>query len=142
MEPTHEFKQVYDPLFCEEGDVAHLLNKDGSEFKSIKDKFYHPEDVPACNPDNTCEVIQDFLEDDHVKDYAGQPKEAIKEFLGEEDGSYDQYLRIKRDALREIGLQEDKITEFLSNIKNCISIINECKQEIDSAFNKYTNSWQ
>jgi hypothetical protein len=122
MEPTHEFKQVYDPLFCEEGDVAHLLNKDGSEFKSIKDKFYHPEDVPACDPDNTCEVIQDFL--------------------GEEDGSYDQYLRIKRDALREIGLQEDKITEFLSNIKNCISIINECKQEIDGAFNKYTNSWQ
>ena len=122
MEPTHEFKQVYDPLFCEEGDVAHLLNKDGSEFKTIQEKFHHPKDVPACNPENDCSIIQDFI--------------------GEEDGSYDQYLRIKRDALREIGLQEDKITEFLSNIKNCISIINECKQEIDSAFNKYTNSWQ
>ena len=64
MENTHEFKPVHDPLFCEEGDIpfdVHLVNKDGSEFKTTQEEFHNPKDVPACNPENTCEVIQDFL---------------------------------------------------------------------------------
>lgn len=45
-----------------------------------ENKFYNPGNIPACNPHNDCSVIQ--------------------EFIGEEDGSYDEYLRVKRDALR------------------------------------------
>ena len=82
MENTHEFKPVHDPLFCEEGDAAYLVDKDGSEFMSTTNKFYNPGNIPACNPENDCSIIQDFI--------------------GEEDGSYDEYLRIKRDASREI----------------------------------------
>jgi hypothetical protein len=40
---------------------VHLVNKDGSKFKSIQEEFYGPGTIPACNPDNTCEKIQDFL---------------------------------------------------------------------------------
>jgi F0F1-type ATP synthase gamma subunit len=40
--------------------------------------------VPACNPENTCEVIQDFLEDVNIKDYKEEPDGALKEFLNEE----------------------------------------------------------
>jgi hypothetical protein len=86
MKNTHEFKTVHDPLFCEEGDVAHLVNKDGSEFKTNQEEFCYPKDIPACNPNNSCEVIQDFLEDENVKDKPDIPSmdKLIKEFLDEE----------------------------------------------------------
>lgn len=79
-------------------------------------------DIPPCNPENSCDVI--------------------KEFIGEEDGSYDQYLRIKRDCLREIGNVEDTIEAHASKIRECISYIKELKQEMDVAFDKYKSSWQ
>lgn len=66
MEKEYELKTVHDPLFCEEGDIpfdVHLVNKDGSEFVTIQEEFHNPKDTPACNPENTCETIQDFLGD-------------------------------------------------------------------------------
>lgn len=47
----------------EEIPTAHLVNKNGNEFKTIQEEFYNPGNIPACNPENTCEVIQDFLEE-------------------------------------------------------------------------------
>jgi hypothetical protein len=40
------------------------------EFKTAQEKFYNPEDVLACNPENSCEVIQDFLEDTTALHYS------------------------------------------------------------------------
>lgn len=79
-------------------------------------------DIYPCNPENSCDVIQ--------------------EFIGEEDGSYDQYLRVKRDCLREIGNVEDTIEAHASKIRDCVSYIKELKQEMDNAFDKYKSSWQ
>lgn len=126
MENTHEFKAVHDPLFCEEGDIpfdVHLVNKDGSEFVTIQEEFHNPKDIPACNPENDCSIIQDFI--------------------GEEDGSYDEYLRIKRDATREIIFREDKIQELLLQFKEHMLSIKNSKEEIDKAFSKYISTqWQ
>lgn len=60
MENTHEFKTVHDPLFCEKQDIAFILNTE-KEYQSTEDKFYNPGDIPACNPENDCSVIQDLL---------------------------------------------------------------------------------
>ena len=100
-----------------------MLNiEKGSGWESTEDKFYNPGTIPACNPENSCDVIQ--------------------EFIGEEDGSYDEYLRVKRDCLREIGNVEDTIEAHASKIRDCVSYIKELKQEMDNAFDKYKSSWQ
>ena len=118
MEPTHEFKQVHDPLFCEEGDVAHLVNKDGSEFKTIQEKFHHPKDIPACDPENTCEVIQDFLEE------GGEDKFAI--FRSTQTEYYD-----------EIYQCQNRIESYKKKIRAEIQDIKVYKQKLDDAFNQY-----
>jgi hypothetical protein len=124
MENTHEFKAVHDPLFCKEGGVPYDLNiEKGTGYESTESKFYNPGNIPACDPHNDCSVIQDFI--------------------GEEDGSYDEYLRIKRDALREIVFRENKIQELLLEMKEHISSIKDNKKEIDEAFTKYISiQWQ
>lgn len=79
--------------------------------------------INSCPEDEGCKVIQDFLED--------------------EDGSYDEYLRIKRDALRSIVYEEDRIQELMFKLKEHMLIIKNCKEEIDSAFAKYISiQWQ
>ena len=138
MENTQEFKPVHDSLFCEEGDIpailtnpeekdffknVHLVNSYGNEFLTADKKFYNLEDIPACNPENDCSIIKDFI--------------------GEEDESYDEYLRIKRDASREILFREDKIQELMVNIKEHMLSIKNNKKEIDEAFAKYISTqWQ
>jgi hypothetical protein len=93
------------------------------ELESTESKFYNPGNIPACNPENDCNTIQDLL--------------------GEEDGSYDEYLRIKRDALRSILYEEDRIQELMFKLKEHMLIIKNCKEEIDSAFAKYISiQWQ
>lgn len=93
------------------------------ELESTESKFYNPGTIPACNPENDCSIIQDLL--------------------GEEDGSYDEYLRIKRDALRSIIYEEDRIQELMFKLKEHMLIIKNCKEEIDSAFAKYISlQWQ
>jgi hypothetical protein len=67
----------------------------------------------------------------------------LDDFLGEEDNSYDEYLRIKRDALRSILYEEDRIQELMFKLKEHMLIIKNCKEEIDSAFAKYISiQWQ
>lgn len=96
---------------------------DSTDEVLIKNEDYTRNDVPACNPENDCNIVQDFL--------------------GEEDGSYDEYLRIKRDALREILFREDKIEELLLQIKEHMLSIKDNKKEIDDAFEKYISTqWQ
>ena len=79
-------------------------------------------DIPPCKPDNSCDII--------------------REFIKEEDGSYDEYLRVKRDCLREIGNIEDTIEAHACKIRDSIDHIKELKQKMDEAFNKYKSSWQ
>lgn len=126
MGKEYELKAVHDPLFCEEGDIPfdlNLVGKDGGDFETTQEKFYNPGDISSCNPENDCKIIQDFI--------------------GEEDGSYDEYLRIKRDASREIIYREDKIQNLLLQMKEHMTSIKECKKEIDDAFNKYiSKQWQ
>lgn len=81
-----------------------------------------PNDIPPCNPENSCDII--------------------REFIKEEDGSYDEYLRVKRDCLREIGNVEDTIEAHACKIRDGIDYIKELKQKMDEAFNKYKSSWQ
>jgi hypothetical protein len=100
-----------------------ILKNAGPGWESTENKFYNAETIPACNPENDCNTIQDLL--------------------GEEDGSYDEYLRIKRDALRSILYEEDRIQELMSKLKEHMLIIKNCKEEIDSAFTKYISiQWQ
>ena len=100
-----------------------MLNiEKGSGWESTEDKFYNPGTIPACNLNNSCDIIQEFIE--------------------EKEGSYDEYLRVKRDCLREIGNVEDTIEAHASKIRDCVSYIKELKQEMDNAFDKYKSSWQ
>lgn len=101
-----------------------LDNNNKQNLKPVHDPLFCKEgDIPACNPLNDCSVIQDFI--------------------GEEDGSYDEYLRIKRDSLRSILYEEDRIQELVIKLKEHMLIIKNCKEEIDSAFAKYISTqWQ
>ena len=121
MENTHEFKPVHDPLFCKEGDIpfdVHLVNKDGNEFKKIQEEFYNPKDVPACNPENTCEVIQDFLEEDGV------------------DKFY--IFRITQtECYDEIYQCQNRIEECKKKIRAEIQDIKVYRQKLEEAFNQY-----
>jgi hypothetical protein len=81
-----------------------------------------PNDIPPCNPENSCDIIQ--------------------EFIREKEYSYDEYLRVKRDCLREMGNVEDTIEAHASKIRESVSYIKELKLKMDEAFNKYKSSWQ
>jgi hypothetical protein len=107
-------------FFGEEKEIptAHLVNKDGSEFKTIQEEFYNPKDVPACNPDNTCEVIQDFLED------------------GESTG-FSAFRKIQQECYEEIYQCQNTIEECKKKILAEIQDIKAYKQKLDNAFNEY-----
>jgi hypothetical protein len=55
----------------------------------LDDTYYIDRIVPSCNPENTCEVIQNFLEDNNVLDYPGQNNELIDSILDYKD--YNEY---------------------------------------------------
>ena len=121
MENTHEFKPVHDPLFCKEGDIpfdVHLVNKDGSKFKTTQEEFHYPKDIPACNPENTCEVIQDFLEE------GGENKFSI-------------FRSIQNECYDEIYQCQNRIEECKKKIRAEIQDIQVYKQKLDEAFNQY-----
>lgn len=42
--------------------MENIIKDVGTGWESTENKFYGPGTIPACNPDNTCEGIQDFLE--------------------------------------------------------------------------------
>lgn len=41
--------------------MENIIKDAGTGWESTENKFYGPGTIPACNPDNTCEKIQDFL---------------------------------------------------------------------------------
>ena len=120
--------------------------------EDIIDEINHSGGIPPCGSETICETMQDFLDkdidivryEDRMIRMGLDPNDTnakqLDEFLGEEDGSYDEYLRIKRDALREIVFRESKIQELLLEMKEHMSIIKECKIEIDHAFTKYIST--
>lgn len=121
MEKEYELKTVHDPLFCEEGDIpfdVHLVNKDGSEFVTIQEEFHNPKDIPACNPENTCEVIQDFLEE------------------GEED-KFSIFRSIQSECYDKIYSCQNRIEEYKKKIRAEVQDIIAYKQKLDEAFNQY-----
>lgn len=121
MENTHKFKEVHDPLFCKEGDIpfdVHLVNKDGSEFKTTQEEFHYPKDVPACNPENTCEVIQDFLEE------GGEDKFSI-------------FRSIQSECYDEIYQCQNRIESYKKKIRAEMDDVKVYRQKIDEAFNQY-----
>lgn len=117
--------------------------------EDIIDEINHSDGIPACGSETICETMQDFLDknidtvryEDRMIRMGLDPNDTnakqLDEFLGEEDGSYDEYLRIKRDNLREIVYQEDRIQELLLQIKEHMLSIKNNKKEIDEAFEKY-----
>ena len=102
----------------EEIPTAHLVNKDGSEFKTIQEEFYNPGDIPACNPENTCEVIQDFLEEDGIDKFSI--------FRGIQSECYD-----------KIYSCQNRIEEYKKKIRAEVQDIIVYKQKLDEAFNEY-----
>lgn len=116
METTHEFKPVHDPLFSKEKDIAFVLNTE-KEFQTTENKFYKPGDIPACDPDNSCEVIQDFLED------------GVDEFSI--------FRNIQSDYYGEIYQCQNRIEECKKKIRAEIEDIQVYKQKLDEAFNHY-----
>lgn len=121
MEKEYELKTVHDPLFCEEGDIpfdVHLVNKDGSKFVTIQEEFHNPKDVPACNPENTCEMIQDFLKE------------------GEDDKFYT-FRAMQQSYYEEIYQCQNRIESYKKKIKAEIQDIIAYKQKLDEAFNQY-----
>jgi hypothetical protein len=78
----------------------------------------HSGGIPACNPKNTCEVIQDFLEE------GGIDKFSI-------------FRSIQTECYEEIYQCQNRIEEYKKKIKAEIQDIIVYKQKLDDAFNQY-----
>ena len=74
--------------------------------------------VPACNPENTCEVIQDFLEEDGIDKFSI--------FRGIQSECYD-----------KIYSCQNRIEEYKKKIRAEVQDIIAYKQKLDEAFNQY-----
>jgi hypothetical protein len=159
MENTHEFKAVHDPLFCQEGDIPYTLEKPvqlpSPKFPNGKDipanlleTDYVDRIVPPCNPDNSCEVIQDFLENENLKDYKSEPNSVIKEFLDKET---DEIVMIKnqwniafKDRERLLTIISF-ISEQLKNAYADLEDVHKTISDLDERYYKYKQKdpqWQ
>lgn len=74
--------------------------------------------VPACNPENTCEVIQDFLEE------------------GGED-KFSTFRSIQSECYDEIYQCQNRIESYKKKIRAEMDDIKVYRQKIDEAFNEY-----
>ena len=78
----------------------------------------HSGGIPACNPKNTCEVIQDFLEE------GGIDKFSI-------------FRSIQTECYEEIYQCQNRIESYKKKIRAEIQDIQVYKQKLDEAFNQY-----
>lgn len=106
-----------------------------------ENKFYTPGDIPDCNPQLGGKMIQDFLEDENVKDknpskYEGT-YEAVQELLNTKDDSYALYLSIKEDVYKNIQYHEDIINDLLIEIKRNLVMIDESKHRLKLCYSRY-----
>lgn len=88
------------------------------EIESTESKFYNPGAIPACNPENTCEVIQDFLEE------GGEDKFSI-------------FRSIQTEYYDEIYQCQNRIESYKKKIRAEMQDIQIYKQKLDDAFNQY-----
>ncbi len=101
-----------------EEEIAYLVNKDGFKYESTEDKFYKPQDIPACNPENNCEVIQDFLEEGT-------------------SNAFSTFRTIQQECYGEMYQCQNRIEEYKKKIRAEIQDIIVYKQKLDNAFNEY-----
>ena len=96
-----------------------ILNiEKGSGWESTENKFYNPGTIPACNPENSCKVIQDFLEEDGVDKFSI--------FRSAQTEYYD-----------EIYQCQNRIEECKKKIRAEIQDIQVYRQRLNEAFNQY-----
>jgi hypothetical protein len=86
--------------------------------EDIIDEINHSGGIPACNPDNTCKVIQDFLEEDGIDKFSI--------FRSTQTEYYD-----------EIYQCQNRIESYKKKIRAEIQDIIAYKQRLDEAFNQY-----
>jgi len=112
------------------------------------DLLHENESVFApCLQDKGCKVIQDFLEDEDVKDInhsEGIPAcssedtcEAVQELLDTKDEPYALYLSIKKDVYKNIQYHEDIINDLLTEIKRNLVMIDESKHRLKISYARY-----
>jgi hypothetical protein len=86
--------------------------------EDVIDEINHSGGIPACNPNNTCEVIQDFLEE------GGEDKFSI-------------FRSIQSECYDEIYQCQNRIESYKQKIRAEIQDIQVYKQKLDEAFNQY-----
>jgi hypothetical protein len=91
--------------------------QDFLEDEDVKDRNPSKYEVPTCNPENSCDVIQDFLDT--------------------KDESYALYLSIKEDVYKNIQYHEDIINDLLTEIKRNLVMIDESKHRLKISYARY-----
>jgi len=98
-------------------DILNIEENSRKEPIEYRDEINHSGGIPACNPDNSCEIIQNFLED-------GVDEFSI--FRSAQTQYYD-----------EIYQCQNRIEECKKKIRAEIEDIQIYKQKLDEAFNQY-----
>jgi hypothetical protein len=83
------------------------------------DEINHSGGIPACNPNNTCEVIQDFLQEE------------------DEIDKFTIFRSLQNDCYSEIYQCQNRIQSYKQKIRAEVQDIQVYKQKLDEAFNQY-----
>ena len=83
-----------------------------------RDEINHSGGIPACNPENSCEVIQDFLEEDGIDKFSI-------------------FRSIQTEYYDEIYQCQNRIESHKKKIRAELQDIIAYKQKLDEAFNQY-----
>jgi hypothetical protein len=83
-----------------------------------RDEINHSGGIPACNPENSCEVIQDFLEKGTST-------------------AFSTFRMIQQECYEEMYQCQNRIEEYKKKIRAEIQDIQVYKQKLDDAFNEY-----
>lgn len=86
-------------------------------FQPMPDAFYNSGDMPACNSQVGCKVVQELLDT--------------------KDGAYALYLSIKKDVEKNIQYHEDIINDLLTEIKRNLVMIDESKHRLKISYARY-----
>ena len=94
--------------------------------------------VDSCS-ENSCEAINDFLDNEEVKDNPTTIIDTgIKKFLdGDKDNSFSEFRGIQSECYDKIYSCQNRIEEYKKKIRAEIDDIKVYRQNIDEAFNEY-----
>jgi hypothetical protein len=106
--------------------MENVTQLDWSEYKNgedipetlLNDTAYIDRIIPSCNPENTCEVIQDFLEEGGIDKFST-------------------FRSAQNKCYEEIYQCQNRIEECKKKIRAEIQDIQVYKQKLDEAFNQY-----